>query len=126
MQGTQITVVGNLGSGVEVKKVNGQSVATVRVAETPSYYDKQRGEWVEAPTNWWAVEVWGEMADNAAASLAKGAAVLVLGNAGTQEWTDKQSGEKRSRMVLRASAIGPNLARATAQVVKTGQSGPQY
>jgi single-strand DNA-binding protein len=101
-------------------------VATVRVAETPSYYDKQRSEWEAAPTNWWAVEVWGEMADNAAASLTKGAAVLVLGNAATQEWTDKQSGEKRSRMVLRASAIGPNLARATAQVVKTGQSGPQY
>ena len=125
MQGSQITVVGNLGSDVEVKKVNGQSVATVRVAETPSYYDKQRAEWVDAPTNWWAVEVWGEMADNAAASLAKGAAVLVLGNVATQEWTDKQSGEKRSRMVLRASAIGPNLARAKAQVARTGQSGPQ-
>jgi single-strand DNA-binding protein len=116
-----VWLVGNLGSDVVVREANGKAVASVRVADTSRYFDKAANEWKDGPTNWWTVNLWGELARNAA-SLAKGTTVIVGGAVFTNEWTDS-SGTKRSDKEIRAAHFGPDLNRATATVAKTPRAG---
>lgn len=62
------------------------------------------------------VRAFGALAENTAASVHRGEAVLVAGRMTTETWTDKTSQEKRTAQRILADAIGPSLRYATAQV----------
>lgn len=74
----QVLLAGNVGADLEVKKVNGKSVAKLRLATTERWTDKASGEKKEE-TQWHNVEAWGQQAEFAAKYLAKGRSVLVEG-----------------------------------------------
>ena len=75
----------------------------MRVAVNESYKSKT-GEKVER-TVYVDVEAWEKQAENAARYLGKGSAVFVEGRLQMDEWEDKQSGQKRSKLKVRADNV---------------------
>jgi single-strand DNA-binding protein len=81
------------------------------------------GEWREE-TSFFNVTAWGDMGENAAASLTKGTRVVAFGRhqQRTYETTD---GEKRTVWDLVADEIGPSLRWATVEVNRTERTKPE-
>lgn len=59
------------------------------------------------------------MGENVAASTAKGTRVICTGRLKQDEWNDKETGAKRSKLTLVADSVGPDLRWATCIVEKT-------
>lgn len=66
------------------------------------------GEWEDAPTTFLTVRALGRLAENIA-TLPKGHAVIIVGDLVTDEWTARDSGEKRRKTKVLASAGGPDF-----------------
>lgn len=116
---TPITLVGNLTDDPELRFTpNGVAVAKFSVAVNRRTYDAQAGEWKDAGTDFHRVSAWRSLAENVAATLAKGTRVVVVGDLRQRTWTDEKTNEKRSAWEVDASAVGPDLAFATATVTK--------
>ncbi|MBO1901255.1 single-stranded DNA-binding protein [Leucobacter weissii] len=119
-----ITVVGNLVADPEPRVSQaGKSWVTFRIASTPRVRDRQTGDWSDGEPLWLGCRAYGEFADNIAASLTKGARVLVQGRLTQRSYTDNQ-GQQRTSLDLEVEEIGPSLRFATAQVTR-GQARSQ-
>lgn len=117
MNATTITVAGNLGTVPAMKTTeNGKSVLRLNVA-AGSRYLNGRGEWVDGPTSWHNVVVWGALAENLADSLSTGDRVVVHGRLEQRGYTTDE-GDNRSIWEITADEIGVSLAYATARPVK--------
>lgn len=87
-------IVGNLGADPDVRTTqSGQMVATLSIATSDSFTDKQ-GQRQER-TEWHRVVVWGKLAELAQRYLAKGRKVYVEGRIQTRKWTDQNTGQDR-------------------------------
>ena len=101
----KVILVGNLGRDPEVRYTSGgQAVATLRIATSRSWTDKQSGQRKEE-TEWHDVEVWGKQAEQCGEYLAKGRQVYVEGRLKTDKWQDKQSGQERSKVKVVADTV---------------------
>ncbi len=71
---------------------------------------KKGEEWVDDPI-FLDVSVWGRQAENACQYLKKGSVALVEGRLTMDQWEDKQSGQKRSKIKITAQNLqfGPRL-----------------
>ena len=81
------------------------------------------GEWQEQ-TSFINVVAWGQLGENAAASLNKGTRIMVAGRLEQRSY-ETQDGEKRSVVEVIADEIGPSLRWATAQVERTERRGDE-
>ena len=121
--GTQITLVGNLTDDPELRFTpNGVAVAKWSVAVNRRTYDAQSGEWRDTGTDFHRVTAWRSLAENVAGTLAKGMRVVIVGDLRQRTWTDEKTNEKRSAWEVEASAVGPDLAFATATVSKVAKT----
>jgi single-strand DNA-binding protein len=101
----KVILVGNLGKDPEVRYTSGgQAVASLRIATSRSWTDKQSGQRKEE-TEWHDVEVWGKQAELCGEYLAKGRQVYVEGRLKTDKWQDKQSGQERYRIKIVADSV---------------------
>jgi single-strand DNA-binding protein len=101
----KVILVGNLGKDPEVRYTSGgQAVASLRIATSRSWTDKQSGQRKEE-TEWHDVEVWGKQAEQCGEYLAKGRQVYVEGRLKTDKWQDKQSGQDRFRVKVVADTV---------------------
>ncbi len=101
----KVILVGNLGKDPEVRYTSGgQAVASLRIATSRSWTDKQSGQRKEE-TEWHDVEVWGKQAEQCGEYLAKGRQVYVEGRLKTDKWQDKQSGQDRYRVKVVADTV---------------------
>ena len=101
---SKTVIVGNLTRDVEVQYLpSGQAVATVTVASSEKYKNKA-GEQVE-DTLFLDCKLWGKTAELAGQYLAKGRPVLFDGRLKQENWEDKQSGQKRSKIVLNVDTM---------------------
>lgn len=90
----KVILVGNLGKDPEIKYTqSGTAVASITVATSENYKDKQSGEWQEK-TEWHNVVLWQRLAEIAGEYLKKGSKVYIEGRLQTRSWEDKQ-GQKR-------------------------------
>ena len=124
---TQVTMTGNLTADPVLKSTKtGSSLLTVGIAVTRRWRDKQ-DNW-EEQTSFFDLTAWGELADNAAASLSKGNKVVVVGRLEQQEWTDKNDGSTKKKIVVIADDIAVSLRKATVEgVSKSGApAGQQF
>lgn len=111
MNAPQITVVGHVGWQPRLRTLAGGTVvADVRVAVTPSRFDKTTQAWVDQETLWFDVTCWRSLAEHAVLSLNKGDKVIVTGRLSTRSWTDK-GGESRTSLEIDASSVGMDLSR---------------
>jgi single-strand DNA-binding protein len=120
MADNTITVVGNITRDPELRFTPaGQAVATFGLAVNRRY--QQGGEWKEQ-TSYFDVKCWGQLGENVAASLSKGARAVVTGRL-EQRTYETQAGEKRSAVEIVADEVGPSLRWATAQIEKNDRRG---
>jgi single-strand DNA-binding protein len=110
-----MTVVGNLTGEPELRfTASGTAMLTGSIADNRRY--QVNGEWQEE-TSYINFVAWRELAENAAASLTKGARVIVTGRLQQRDWTDKD-GNTRKSYDLVVDEIAPSLRWATAIVAK--------
>jgi single-strand DNA-binding protein len=121
MNEASLQLTGNLTTDPELRYTpSGRAVANLRVAANPRRYDRQSGQWVDGQTNYFDVAVWAGP-ENVAESLSRGDRVIIFGNLRTQTWTPEGADKARSKLVVVATAIGPDLRYATAKPVKTAR-----
>lgn len=90
----KVIIIGNLGADPETRQTgSGQSVATLSVATSRTYKDREGNRKEE--TEWHRVVVWGQLADFAQRYLGKGRKVYVEGRLQTRSWDDAQTGQKK-------------------------------
>jgi single-strand DNA-binding protein len=100
----QVIIAGRLTRDPELKYTSGgQAYCKIAVANSRFYKDKN-GERQET-TTFVDGTVWGAHAEFVGKYLRKGKAVLVEARLQTDEWEDKQTGQKRSRLQLNVQRV---------------------
>ena len=93
-----ITLVGRAGRDPEVRYFeSGTCVANLTLAV--------RGMKREDDTEWFNLEIWGKTAQVAADYVRKGSLIGVEGRVKTDRWTDKTTGEERSKLVVSVNSL---------------------
>jgi single-strand DNA-binding protein len=122
-QDNTVSIVGNLTREPELRFTpSGQATATFGIAVNRTWTDRQSQERRES-TSFFDVVCWGNLAENAATSLARGARVVVTGRLDQRTW-ETQDGERRSKVEITADEIAPSLRWATVQVTKNERRSP--
>ena len=116
---TPITVVGRIITDPRRRVVAGQEVISFRVASN-SRRRTTDGTWEPGNSLFITVNCWGRLVTGVGAGLYKGAAVIAVGTVHTSEYEDRD-GAKRSSLEMRATAVGPDLARVIARIEQPGQ-----
>ena len=99
----KVMVIGNLGSDPEMRFTpNGNPVTNFRVAAN-HVFTTPEGERKEE-TEWFAVEVWGRLAEQCNQFLGKGRLVYVEGRLRTRSW-EAQDGQRRYRTEVVANRV---------------------
>ena len=122
MYETSLTVVGNVASDPIRRRVGDHDLIKFRVASN-SRRRTADGNWETGNSLFVTVNCWDRLVTGVGASLAKGLPVIVVGHVFTSEYEDKD-GVRRSSVELRATAVGPDLARCAARVEKIIAIGP--
>ncbi|MGB7364424.1 MAG: single-stranded DNA-binding protein [Rhodococcus sp. (in: high G+C Gram-positive bacteria)] len=94
---------------------SGDEVLSFRVASNSRRLDRESGQWHDGDTLYASVSCWRRLVAGVGASLMKGDSVIVFGQAHTNEYTTKD-GIDRTDLQIRASAVGPDLARCRVKV----------
>lgn len=91
----KVILIGNLGRDPEVRYTpNGVAVATLTIATSETWKDKQTGENQER-TEWHRVVMFSRLGEIAGEYLRKGSKVFIEGRLQTRKWQDKNSGQDR-------------------------------
>jgi single-strand DNA-binding protein len=102
---TPTTIVGNLTSDPELKYTSNQKAQLKFSIAVNDNYTDASGEKVEK-TSYFNVVAWGYLAENSANVLEKGMGVVVVGTLDQRSWEDKDSGQKRSTIEVKAMEVG--------------------
>jgi single-strand DNA-binding protein len=122
--GNHVSITGNLTRDPELRFTpSGQPTASFGVAVNRRWQNRQSQEWEEA-TSYFDVVCWGQLAENAAQSLGKGARVVVTGRLDQRSW-ENQDGERRSKIEITADEVAPSLRWATMNITKNERRGPE-
>jgi len=99
----RVFLMGRLTRDPEVRYTpSGTAVADLGVAVTERYKDRD-GNWQEKPV-FVDVVVWGRQAETSAEYLFKGSPLFIEGRLQLDQW-ENQSGEKRSKLRVRADQV---------------------
>jgi single-strand DNA-binding protein len=120
-----VHLLGNLTRDVEQRFTpSGTAVAKLGLAINETFTQnnerKERTVFVD-------VTVWGKSAENCAKFLRKGSSALIIGRLNLDEWTDKQTGQKRSKLGVVAESVqflGGKRDGAPAQSASAPSSAP--
>jgi len=118
---TEVTVVGNVVNPPQKNRTANGSVTNFRLASTSYRYDRETQGWVDKKQLFIDVECWGELGGNVSHTVSKGDPVVVVGELFTDEWEGDQG--RRSKVKIRATSVGPDLARGTAEFRRTVRAG---
>lgn len=100
----KVMVIGNLTRDPELRRIStGTAVTTLRLAISESFTRRDGGR--EERTLFLDVDVWDRQAETCQQYLSKGSPVFIEGRIQMDEWEDKASGQKRSRMKIRADRV---------------------
>jgi single-strand DNA-binding protein len=98
-----VKLVGSLVKDPEVRATsNGKSVANFSVGVNESY-TTDKGE-KRSTVSFVDIEAWGASADNLAKLAKRGAEIFVQGSLRQSVWNDSRTGEKRSKLYVRADS----------------------
>ena len=120
MAANTVTLIGNLTRDPELRyTTGGRGVASFGLAVNRRYM--QNNEWQEQ-TSFFNVVCWGDLGENVAATLTKGARTIVTGRLEQRSW-ETQDGDKRSVVEVVADECGPSLRWAQAQIERNERTG---
>jgi len=121
----KVILIGHLGQDPEVRYTpNSTAVASLSVATTERWKDKQTGETKEI-TDWHRVVLFGKVAEVAGEYLRKGSLVYIEGQLKTRKWQD-QSGQDRYTTEVVVNANGTMQMLGGAGNSAGGNGGQQY
>jgi len=101
----KVMLMGNLTQDPELRHTpSGTAVTDLRLAVNRVWFDKQTSEKKEE-TVFIDVTLWDRTAENACQYLSKGRPVFVEGRLKMDEWNDKESGQKRSKISVTAENV---------------------
>lgn len=96
----KVILIGNLGADPEVRYMpSGSAVATLNLATSESWKDKQSGETVEK-TEWHRVVCYNRLGEIAGEYLRKGSKVYIEGGLRTEKWQDKDGQERYTTKII--------------------------
>jgi single-strand DNA-binding protein len=126
MTGATVTISGNLTADPELRYTqNGLPVASFTVAHTERRFNRQTNEWEDfGDTLFLRCSAWRELGENIAASLTKGAAVMMIGTLVSRSY-ETDAGEKRTVTECRAEVVAVDLRRQTVASVMRIRKGGQ-
>ena len=91
----KVILLGNLGADPELRTTaGGDAVATISIATSDSWKDKNTGE-EQQKTEWHRVVFFRRMAEEVGQYLKKGSSVYIEGQLQTNSYEDKNTGEKK-------------------------------
>lgn len=103
-----ITLVGNIVGDLEQRTTRGGGpVAAFRLAVGERRFDREKGEWVDGHTNFYAISVFGDLGAHALRSFQKGERVILSGRLRLREWETESKRGVSADVV--ADAIGHDL-----------------
>lgn len=116
----EITIHGNVVSDPETTATpRGATVLKFRVALNRRRFDREKNRWMDLPAVFQQVVAFNQLAENAAATLAKGTTVTLTGELVDDSYTPAGARYSVQRTVFYAADIAVSLRWATAQVTKT-------
>lgn len=96
----KVILVGNTGNDPEVRYMqNGNAVATVSIATSETWKDKQTGEKQEK-TEWHRVVFFNRLAEIVAEYVRKGHKLYVEGSLRTRKWQDQQGQDRYTTEIV--------------------------
>jgi single-strand DNA-binding protein len=96
---TSIITEGNASSDAELRYTQaGKPVASVTLIVNDRTKNAD-GDWVDGATSSYRVSVWGSPAEHFAASVTKGARLIVAGELTVREYTDREGQHRVSREI---------------------------
>ena len=94
----QIILIGRAGRDPETKFFeSGSCVAKFTLAVSGFSRDDE--------PEWFNIEAWGKTAQVVADYVKKGSQVAILGSMKTEKWTDRTSGQERSRQIVKVGRL---------------------
>lgn len=94
----KVIIMGNLTRDPQVRYTpSGTAVSDLGLAVNRTWFDKQSNSKKEEVT-FVDVTLWGRQAEVAGEYLSKGRSVLIEGRLSLDQWDDKDSGQKRSKL----------------------------
>ncbi|WP_336083097.1 single-stranded DNA-binding protein [Nocardia sp. SSK8] len=96
---------------------NGEQVVTFRMASNARRFDPGSGDWVDNGSLYLTVSCWRRLVTGVDRSLHRGDPVIAYGQLRTHEYRGKDGTERRD-LEMRAAAVGPDLGRCSASVVR--------
>ncbi|MCC5791959.1 MAG: single-stranded DNA-binding protein [Legionellaceae bacterium] len=96
----KVILIGNMGTDPEVRYLpSGGAVATLSLATSETWKDKQTGERQER-TEWHRVVCFNRLGEIAGEYLRKGAKVYIEGSLRTRKWQDQQGQDKYTTEIV--------------------------
>ncbi len=111
---TPITIVGTIVTNPDRRRVGDQELFKFRVASN-SRRRTADGTWEPGNSLYATVNCWGRLVTGVGAGLGKGDPVIVVGHVYTSEYEDRD-GNRRSSLEVRATSVGPDLARCIVRI----------
>lgn len=87
----------------------GKAVASLRLVASDRRKNEQTGAWEDSRTLWIDATCFDKLAENVVESVQKGDLVVVTGRLVTEEWEDRNTGDKRSKIAMVADTVGASL-----------------
>lgn len=101
----KVTITGNLTRDAELRTTQGgMAIAKVGVAVNDRRKNASTGQW-EDKANFVDIKIFGRRAEALAQYLVKGTKVAVEGKLSYDSWTDRQSGQNRSKLEVLVDEI---------------------
>jgi single-strand DNA-binding protein len=111
-----ITIIGRAGKDPEVKYFEGGTVANLTLAVRPHKKDDK--------PEWFNLEIWGKTAQVAADYVRKGSLIGVQGRIKTERWTDRTTGQERSKPVVVVNSLELLVSKAADDTTETDEEVP--
>ncbi len=116
---TPFTIVGNIVTDPVHRRVGEHVVVNFRVASN-SRRRTAEGTWEHGESLFVSVSCWNRLVSGVG-HLVKGDPVIVVGQVHTSEYDDRE-GVRRASIEVRATAVGPDLARSTVRLERLRRS----
>jgi single-strand DNA-binding protein len=123
MYETHLTVVGTVITAVKRRRLpDGTSVASFRIASNERRYNRAADDWTDGDSLYLSVSCWRQLAENVHTTFDIGDPIIVRGRLHTRSYEDKD-GRPQTVVEMEGLAVGPDLTRATARIVRLRRDG---
>ena len=126
-----VHLTGRIGNDPEPRYLDdGKVVLNLSLATKRKYHSLERKVenigFGEEETDWFGLEIWGQTAEFAAKYVDRGARVGVIGSLQLDEWTDKETGEPRSKAKVVVRDLDLLETKAEAELRRSNRRGPSF